>query len=132
MTMTLTLNGVHIEPNNYYFKDHDYPGEEYDEEAYKGYNNWGMHSLYAKNTVVNLVINGNNSFEAPVVERQMYKIGMACSLTAAALAWWITDRAERGPRWFCAAALRDCLYTATPAMVFHLIIILRQMFITRT
>lgn len=76
-TMTLTLNGVHIGPDNYYFKDYEYPGDAYDEEAYKEYNNWGMHSLYAKDTVAHLVINGNNTFQAPVVERYMYERGIA-------------------------------------------------------
>ena len=75
--MTLTLNGVHIGPDNYYFKDYEYPESEYNEEDYKKYEDWGFHSLYAKNTVAHLVINGNNTFEAPVVERKMYKIGMA-------------------------------------------------------
>lgn len=68
-TMTLTLNGVHIGPDNAYIAD-EY-GNVCDLTQIQTESGVFACSLYAKNTVSNLIINGYNTFEAPQVSRRL-------------------------------------------------------------
>lgn len=71
-TMTLTLNGVHIGPDNAYIADKN--GNVCDLTQIQTASGVFACSLYAKNTVSNLVINGYNTFEVPQVSRQLKAI----------------------------------------------------------
>ncbi len=71
--MTLTLNGVHIGPDNAYIADKN--GNVCDLTQIQTESGVFACSLYAKNTVSNLVINGYNTFEVPQVSRRLAKGG---------------------------------------------------------
>ncbi len=71
--MTLTLNDVHIGPDNAYIADKN--GNVCDLTQIQTESGVFACSLYAKNTVSNLVINGYNTFEVPQVSRRLAKGG---------------------------------------------------------
>ena len=67
-TLTLTLNGVRIGPDRCHIED---AGGNTQSAMDPYAENWGIYSLYAKNTVAHIVVNGINTFETPVVIRSL-------------------------------------------------------------
>ena len=67
-TLTLTLNGVRIGPDRCHIED---AGGNTQSAMDPYAENWGIYSLYAKNTVAHIVVNGVNTFETPVVIRSL-------------------------------------------------------------